>query len=196
MRRVPLPATIRARCDLLADLLTGVPLPESMRRRGATLPALSLFAAPPIPASTIDQMTVDDILDILRCCQTADEEGAVLRRLCERLRSRLQAAATAFVSADGVALASDGGRIDKRIVERVIAMGQTVPPHAIDGAIEGGAAVRYGGACLAALVALVTRRVDRRGARGSRPHAGGDRRGTAGRGGDREASAPGLAARP
>ncbi len=157
--RIPvshLPMTIRARCALLRDLLSASSSPADVVRRhtAATgLKALALFAPACTAGSQIaEHAVVTDILDILRCCQSAEEGSAVLGTVLAYLRKRLDAAAVACVSADGVLLALEGGRFQSRMAERVLAAGQPILPHVCDGSIEGGAPVRYGGDAIAVLV--------------------------------------------
>src|SRR5678816_3213905 len=80
--RATLPATIRARVSLLAALLEGTSLAEALRRPSMCAQALTLFVPPESVGGTRDQLPVDDVIEILRCCQVADEEGVVLRTVC------------------------------------------------------------------------------------------------------------------
>jgi DNA-binding NtrC family response regulator len=150
--RTKLPFTIQARVKLLGALLGGMSALEAVRRSPCAQ-ALSLFAPAARAFAARDQLPLEDVVEILRCCQVADEEGAVLRTVCQTLRKRLSAAAVGFVSHDAALMVSDGARIDRRMAERVLAMGETIPPHAWDGYVEGGAPVRYGGGSIAAVVA-------------------------------------------
>jgi len=152
LARVKLPATIRARVGVLGSLVAGASATEAVRRSPCAQ-ALALFAPVGPPGAPRDQLPVDDMVDILRCCQVADDAGTVLRAVCEKVRTRLHAAATAFISPAGVVIAFAGARIDRRMTDRVLAIGETIPPHAWEGNVEGGAPVRYGGAVIAALVA-------------------------------------------
>jgi hypothetical protein len=125
--------TIRARVSLLAALLGGTSLAEALRRPSMCAQALTLFVPPESVGGTRDQLPVDDVIEILRCCQVADEEGVVLRTVCEKLRTRLSAAAVAFVAPQGVVMASAGRGSTGRMAERVLAVGEPIPPHAWEG---------------------------------------------------------------
>jgi transcriptional regulator with PAS, ATPase and Fis domain len=75
------------------------------------------------------------------------------------MRERLLASGVAwFVEERGeiVALLADGARVGPAIAARVIALQGTVPPHRVDERLEGGAAVKYGGRTVGALVARWT----------------------------------------
>jgi DNA-binding NtrC family response regulator len=151
-----LPSTVRARRDLVADLVrSSAPRQDVIARHvGATaLPGLALFASGLLTDSPqADHMAVTDALEILRCCQIADDARAVLAEALSRLRAQLGASAIACFSPDGVVLASEGGRVEPRIAARVLAARQAITPHLLDGIVEGGAPVRYGGDAIAALV--------------------------------------------
>ena len=154
-----LPPIVRARCALLADLLSGASPAEVVRRHVAAtrLEALALFAPAAAGHSASDMHgAVEDVVEILRSCQTADDDGAVLTEVCARLRLRLNAAGVGFFGRDRgglVLLASEGSaRLDSRIGDRVVAAGQLITPHIREAVIEGGAPVRYGGDTVGALV--------------------------------------------
>ena len=157
--RIPasnLPSTIRAQCAMLLDLLSASGSVEEVvaRHVSATgLQALALFApGGAAPAQKAEQAAMDDVLEILRCCQSAEEGRTLLAAVVARLREQVSAIAMACVAPDGMVLASDGGRLEPRMAERVLAAGQTIAPHLCDGTIEGGAPVRYGGEPIAVLV--------------------------------------------
>jgi DNA-binding NtrC family response regulator/tetratricopeptide (TPR) repeat protein len=160
-RRLPLPATVRGRVSLLEELVsTSHPRDAIKRHVAATgLPALALYA--PADADWDQPLTTafDAAVDILRLCQSAEDEAALLPEICARIRPRLQAAGVAFFAADGLAtvpLAADGNRIDPAMGARVIAARQPIPPYQQDERLEGGAPVRYGGDTLGAVVARWT----------------------------------------
>jgi DNA-binding NtrC family response regulator len=153
-----LPATVAARCALLADLLSSAssatPAEVVKRHVAATgLRALALFA-PRSGGEALAPGAPEDLLEVLRCCQVAEEEGPMLTRVCGRLRERLGAAAIAFFAPEqGTApLVADGGRVEVDIARRVVASGQAIAPHLAGERLEGGAPVRYGGRTLGALV--------------------------------------------
>jgi DNA-binding NtrC family response regulator len=153
-----LPATVRARCALLSDLLSASSPSDVVRRHTAAtgLNALALYVAS--ESEPIDAMrgAVDHVVNILALCQTAEDERVVLSEVCSRVRSRLQAVAVGFFATERAALvplAADGSRIEPGIADRVIAARQPIAPSVGHQAIEGGAPVRYGGETLGALVA-------------------------------------------
>jgi two-component system NtrC family response regulator len=157
-----LPSTIRARCALLAaapvDALprrAGGAVPDALRQQIAStgLRALALFVPAGAPPRRGDEVTTQEIVDILHCCQEAGEGVPVVTAVAARLRAQLGAVAVACVSPTGLMVAADGGRIERQIVDRVQAVGQTIAPHVCEGVLEGGAPVRYGGKIAAALVA-------------------------------------------
>jgi len=154
-----LPVTVRARCALLAELLSTSSVAETVKRHVAAsgLGALALFA----PQRDLEpkeevRVAVSDVVDVLRLCQSAEEDHAVLSGICALLRARLRAAAIAFFTLDRgslVPLACDGsGRLEPEIAARAMAAGQTIAPHVRNDVLEGSAPVRYGGETLGALV--------------------------------------------
>ena len=151
-----LPSTVRARCAVLTELRSSsAPAIDIVKRHVAAtgLEALSLFA-PGVSAGagSADHAILDAALEILRCCQVAEDGQAVLIAVAARLRKQLRAAAIVFASRQGIPIASDGARVDSRMADRVLAAGQPIMPHQCNGAIEGGAPVRYGGETIATLV--------------------------------------------
>jgi DNA-binding NtrC family response regulator/tetratricopeptide (TPR) repeat protein len=159
------PPIVGARCALLKDLVTGAGTDrEAVQRHVAAtgLNALALFAPldgqPPREGGVVDP-ALDDMVEILRVCQNADEEVAVLTEVCSRLRRQLRAVAVAFIVVDGAALptiASDGGRIESGIAERAVAAGIAIAPHRHEDRREAAAPVKYGGTPIGALVARWT----------------------------------------
>jgi DNA-binding NtrC family response regulator/tetratricopeptide (TPR) repeat protein len=154
-----LPPIVRARCALLGDLLSSASPAEVVRRHVAAtrLEALALFAPETAGSSASDlHGAVEDVVEILRSCQTADDDAAVLTDVCARLRLRLNAVVVGFFGRERGALvlvASDGSaRLDSRMGERVVAAGQLITPHTREDVIEGGTPVRYGGDAVGALV--------------------------------------------
>jgi DNA-binding NtrC family response regulator len=150
-----LPATIRARADLLGDLIAATAPTETVVLRhtaGTGLHALALFAPlRTIPASST-QRTIEDLLEVLHCCQNAADENKALSSICSRLRLQLGAASIAFVAHDGLVIASDGSRPDVQVARRVAAATQPIAPHLLNGSIEGGAPVQYAGEIQAVLI--------------------------------------------
>jgi DNA-binding NtrC family response regulator len=166
LKRLPsgsLPATIRARCALLSDLLSGVSSADAVRKHvvATGLGALALFAPPDGATSPQDaRAAASDIVEILRLCQSADEDGGVLAAVCALVRARLRAAAVAFFINDRdtlVPLVSDGSnRLEPEIAARAMTAGQVLAPHLRHDVLEGGAPVRFGGETIGALVARWT----------------------------------------
>jgi DNA-binding NtrC family response regulator len=155
-----LPAIVRARADLLADLLTdGAGRDVAIRRARSTgFGALTLFAPGRSDVSAVAS-AVNDIVDILRCCQIADEDVNVLTSLCECLRGRLEAIGVAFFAEERgafIPVAAVGGRIDPGLAARIGVAEQSIAPHSVNGRVEGGAPVRYGGRLVGAVAARWT----------------------------------------
>jgi hypothetical protein len=168
LRRViaTLPPTLRARWNLSLALAAGGADPRDVvaRHVAATgLGALALYAADlrgRSESAAAGDPFVDDVVAILRVCQTAEEEATVLKGVCARVRQHLHAAAVAVVAVRGDRadiIAGDGARLDTGhgagIAGRAIAAGVTIAPHHHDDRIEAAAPVQYGGAVIAALCA-------------------------------------------
>jgi DNA-binding NtrC family response regulator len=168
-----LPLTIRARGRLVTDLLAAAADAKAIVRRhvGATgLGALALYAPDAAvsrqqgagaDAAPIDDSIVHDVITILRLCQTAEEERAVLKDVCVRVRQQLHASAISCVAVAGGrqdVVAGEGPRIEPGIAERAIAAGITIAPSrgAANGRIEAAAPVPYGGSIVGAVCARWT----------------------------------------
>ncbi len=155
-----LPPIVRARCDLLNELIAASTPASTIAARhiaatGLTALALFLPAADSggRPAGAFE-MAVDDFVEILDVCQSAEDESTVLKAVCGRLHRQLRAAAVAFFGIDGAshaAIALEGGRIEYGIVERVTTSGIAIAPHRCDERIEAAAPVRYGGSTIGAI---------------------------------------------
>ena len=153
-----LPITIRARVDLLGDVLGGADAASAADRRAQMhrLPALRLFAV----ASTTRRVpapAADDIVELLQCCQNADEDSVVLAAVCARLRARLGAAAVGFFAADRdavVCVVADGPRIEPASASRISTACGLVLPNRGGDRPEAGVAVRYAGQTAGWLVAM------------------------------------------
>jgi DNA-binding NtrC family response regulator len=156
--RSQLPPIVRARHAFLLDLLTASAPSDVLNRHvhATGLKALALCVPSDSDGGFSLRTAVNDIVDILACCQTADDDAAVLVNVCARLRGGLHAASVAFFVHDrnvAVPLASDGSRTDPAFALRVVAAGQPIAPHRVEERIEGGAPVRYGGRLVGALTA-------------------------------------------
>jgi DNA-binding NtrC family response regulator/tetratricopeptide (TPR) repeat protein len=154
-----LPPILRDRCALQVQLLTDAAVATGGRLaelvNGSGLKALALYCEPPTAVSPLAG-SVADVVEILHCCQSAEDDRAVLATLCGRLRDRLLAAGVAwFVDDRGTAVLAigAGSRVDSAIAERAIALDGVIPPHRLDERLEGAAAVKYGGRTVGALVA-------------------------------------------
>jgi DNA-binding NtrC family response regulator len=178
------PIIVRARWDLAKALSTpDAVLPDVVAKhvQGSGLGALGLyiaagssFAAPAVVEGKDGVKTipcrlnraaagadpfVDDLVAILRVCQTAADEIELLKEICARLRRQLHAAAVAFVAVRGDhahTIASDGARLETEIAERAASAGITISPHCHHDRIEAAAPIAYGGAPIGALCARWT----------------------------------------
>jgi len=162
--RAMLPPLLRTQWDLLAATIAGADCRELLRRQIAStgLKALALYmpgAAQAAGASLPAACEVGDVVAILRACQTAEDEAAVLKDLCGRIRMQLHAAGVAVMTSRNGhcdVLVGDGGRLDGDISERAIAAGITIAPHRCGDRTEAAAPVQYGGTPIAALCARWT----------------------------------------
>jgi transcriptional regulator with PAS, ATPase and Fis domain len=159
-RRLLLPATLRARLALVADLASGSPVAETVNRHTSAtgFKALALFA-PCEGEEHRAHVAVHAAVDILQLCQAAEEEQAMLSRVCSRIRERLEASGVAIHALEGdgtLQIASDGSRIDNAIAKRVVMCRQAIPPHQQNERLEGGSPIRYGGDLIGAVVARWT----------------------------------------
>jgi DNA-binding NtrC family response regulator/tetratricopeptide (TPR) repeat protein len=152
-----LPPIVRARVALVQDLARGMrPLDAATRHVRLTgLEALALFVPPRSAPFAGFGEALNEMLEILRLCQAAEEEQSVLSEVSVRLRRQLQAAAAGFVVRDGVSfetLASDGGRLDIDVGKRAIEAGVVVGPHQCGDRVEAAVPIKYGGADIGAVV--------------------------------------------
>jgi DNA-binding NtrC family response regulator len=153
-----LPVTVRARSALLADLLSAQSTADAVKRHVAAtgLGALALFAPHGADHAHTLHIASGDVVDILRLCQSSDEDAQVLTKVCALLRGRLRAAAVAFLVAERgtlVPLAGDGSnRLNSDIAARAIAAGQQIAPHTCRHDVEAAVPIRCGGDTQGALV--------------------------------------------
>ena len=159
------PPTVRARWDVAMALSA----PDADARdvvarhvQRSGLGALALYVDAPRRAG-IDGAGAgpfaDEVVAILRVCQTAADEAGLLKDVCVRLRQYLHAAAVAFVAVHGERgdiVASDGARIATDIAERAASAGITIAPHRHHDRIEAAAPIQYGGTPIGALCARWT----------------------------------------
>jgi DNA-binding NtrC family response regulator/tetratricopeptide (TPR) repeat protein len=164
---VAMPPVVRARLDLSLALTAGADARDHLRRLVAStgLGALALYVPQDggalAGASSSEPVggEVGDLVSILRVCQTAEDEAAVLREVSTRVREQLHAAAVAFLTCrDGRTdvLAGEGARLDGELAERAMAAGIAIAPHRRGDRTEAAAPVQYGGAPIAALCARWT----------------------------------------
>jgi DNA-binding NtrC family response regulator len=165
MLRVPsttMPVVVRSRIELLRDLLAAEDPGHAADRRAEAsgLPALRLFAPRAASGSSVGAgPATEAIIELLHCCQSAEEDRAVLATLCGQVRARLSAVSVAFFIVQGedvVVASADGNRVDPSVARRVLAANQLVMPHAGGDRIEAGVPVRYAGEVIGALVAVWT----------------------------------------
>ena len=101
----------------------------------------------------------DELVAILRVCQTASDGIEPLKVVCARLRQYLHAASVAFMAVRGeraIPITSDGARMERDIAERVAAAGITIAPHRLNDRIEAAAPIEYGGDPIGVLCARWT----------------------------------------
>jgi DNA-binding NtrC family response regulator/tetratricopeptide (TPR) repeat protein len=155
-----LPVIVRARSELLAALLSDEPQTMDIISRhvkASGLGALAVYAngrAPDHSASGPSDSLAGEMIEIVRACQTADDEAVVLRDVCARVRRHIHAAAVAIVAGPGrrfAALGLDGPRMEPGIAARCIASGITIAPHRLENRIEAAVPVQYGGAPIGAI---------------------------------------------
>ena len=153
-----LPLLLRARADLLTDLLTASAAPHAVAQKHAAatgLASLALYApAPPRNgvATTLSD-SFDEVIGIVNLCQTAEDEAHVLREVCAKTRRQLRARAVAVVSGLSRVLAADGPPVESALVGRAMASGLDIAPERCDDHVEAGAVVRYGGSGIGVVIA-------------------------------------------
>jgi two-component system NtrC family response regulator len=156
-RSAALPPIVRARFDVWRGLMEAPDASAELvsRHVAATgLQALALFAPQPT-ARKSSPIAVEHLLEVLRLCQTADDERAILSEICRRLRRHLRAAAVGFLmqeSARLVVVASEGNRLETEIGERAVAARMSISPHRCGDRIEAAAPLEYGGDTIGAVI--------------------------------------------
>ena len=164
LRRVmaTMPLLLKARWDLCSTLARGDDYSEELvkQRVAATgLGALGLYSSDRrvvSGSSTATDSFVEQLVAILRACQSAEDETAVLKEVCVRVRQHLRAAAVAFAAVRGKGaeiICGDGVRLDTAIAERAADLELTIPPERRDDRIEAAAPVQYGGRLIGVLCA-------------------------------------------
>jgi len=163
-----LPPVVRARWELLSGLASGADVRDHVCRLVAStgLGALALYVPPRDGdprlvglGTDLMEHAVGDLVAIVRVCQTAVDEPAVLKEVCVRVRDQLHAAAVGFVVCRGGCseiIAGDGPRLDGDCAERAMAAAIPIAPHRRGDRTEAAAPVHYGGAPIAALSARWT----------------------------------------
>src|SRR5262249_36878450 len=102
---------------------------------------------------------VDQLISILHVCQTAEDEGALLKQVCTRVRPHIHAASVAVIATRHgrrSALAGDGAHLDPEVAVRAATAEIVIAPHRRDDCIEAAAPIVYGGVVLGALCARWT----------------------------------------
>ena len=128
-------------------------------RQNGDSDALSLDGVHAGTRSFAAETFVEELVAILRVCQTAADEIDLLKDVCDRLRQHLHAAAVAFVAVRGgltTIVASAGSRLETDIAERAVAAGTTIPPHCHHDRVEAAAPITYGAETLGAVCARWT----------------------------------------
>ena len=154
-RRWELATAVSANPTAAADIV-------AKEAAGTGLGALPLYiwpAAGASPAHAAGDRFVDQLIAILHVCQTAEEDGALLKEVCARVRQHVHAAAVSVVATRDERprlLASDGARLDGELAVRAATAGVVVAPHRCDDRVEAAAPVVYGGAPIGALCARWT----------------------------------------
>ena len=145
-----LPLTIRASMTVLRALVDGRGDLTDVERcvESTGLGGLRVYARVRSESGAGSSLGADDIAELLRCCQAAQEDVAVLVAVCARIRERLKAAGVGFFGCDQnelVCIASDGARAEIATARRVQTINALVVPRHGDERIEGGVPVRYAG---------------------------------------------------
>ena len=160
--KLKLPLTVAAPLTLLRALLDSRDQTEPAVERcvdSTGLGAIRLFAPQNARSAGPSSLLTDDIVELLRCCQSAQEDAAVLTAVCGRIRERLSATGTAFYGCEQselVCVAGDGARVDGQTARRVHTANALVLPRCGGDRIEGGSPVRYAGQVIGVLAARWT----------------------------------------
>jgi DNA-binding NtrC family response regulator len=97
----------------------------------------------------------DTIIEVLRFCQSADDERTTVRKVAAALRGRLRAASVACAGnerSQAVVLASDGtGPPAEGIALRAIQSGLVIPPASSRTGLEAAEPIRFGGEVVGAI---------------------------------------------
>ncbi|MBI3402613.1 MAG: sigma 54-interacting transcriptional regulator [Acidobacteria bacterium] len=155
-----LPPVLRVRWEMIGALARGGDPRAVVTKHVASsgLDALALFAdfRSAGQADAVEDSIAEELVSVLRVCQTAEDESAVLKTVCARVRKQTHAAAVAFVATRGGRthmVEGDGGRLDPEIAERALSIGAAIAPHLHGDRIEAAAPVQYGGRLIGALCA-------------------------------------------
>jgi len=152
------PPLIRHQAALLAAVCEEGVNPRSVVQAAVDrsgLGALPSLIGPVQPLAAIDVELMDDMLSILRSCQSGDDEGGVLSQVCRQLQEKLRAAGIGiFVpEADVCAVVALSGTVAGPMAQRVIDVRQGIAPHSWEDSIQAGVPVLYAGDVLGALTA-------------------------------------------
>ena len=156
-----LPPILRRHYDMVVETMTSSEPATVVVARHATasgLAGLALFG-PRAESGLALAGVVEDAVAMLRECQSADDEGAALGRVCEHAQRRLDAAAVAFFGIENrscTRLAGHGSKIDVSIVERASVAGIPIAPHRADDRVECAVPIRCSGLVVGVLAARWT----------------------------------------
>src|SRR5439155_16917956 len=140
---VTMPPILRTPWELLTALASGGDPDAILRRHRAAsgLGALELLVPGPVaePPPALGEAAADALVAILRACQKAEDETAVLKEVCACVRHQLHAAAVAFVASQNgrsEVIAGHGERTSVAehgaIAARVLDAGVAIAPHRKD----------------------------------------------------------------
>jgi len=156
-----LPPLLRERRALLADLLSGPKASEDVVHRRIAVSgvaALRLFVPSerPRPSGSGSPAMIEDVVDILQICHSAEDERAAMTGITERLMRRLQAASVGFFvpeRASCTLLLGAGVALDPEVAARAVLGAMTIAPHRLAERVECAVPVRYAGSVVGALAA-------------------------------------------
>ena len=158
------PQIVRARWQAAAAVVAVPADAEPIVARhvaASMLGALPLYVAgaTTIAGTRRGETFVDQLISILHVCQTAEEEGALLKQLCARVRPHIHAASVAVIAIGHgrpSVLGCDGAHLDPEVAVRAATAEIVIGPHRRDDCVEAAAPIVYGGVALGALCARWT----------------------------------------
>jgi DNA-binding NtrC family response regulator len=148
-----LPVVLRVPIDELLRRGDGRPVAGCVQSGPSPVGRPSLTGAPAGPGLRPD--VVDCVLDLLRLCQSTEDDERVLCGVAATLRSRIQAVSLACVGVEHdvtSVLAVDGAATaPESVARRAIAAGVAVSPDASGSGLEAAVPVRFAGAIVGAI---------------------------------------------